>query len=589
MHFLLTLAIMVAQQSPLDEDVAKAIDKLYSDKNTESEQGKNELKDIGRKAVAAIVAELKSKRITDETKKAPRVKRALCDVLGEIRDGSSGAYEALVEKLADKDEFGFTIASAAAEALVKIGDDRAAAEFLKLLNDTKRVESDAWLRYHAIRGLGLLRSKEGLEPLKKACGDKAVAMISDEKVHLIRVAAADALGRIRADDAVEEIGKLLNETELNPWTNKSVAWHAARALERITKKSQGSLDGDDKVTAETIKGWQKWYDGEIGQKLVDRTKGRLKTIAAAVEKYKADLGQYPVVLGTLTSKPSKDPKDPAFDPEKWKGPYTKDEEMKDAWGRDFFFKVPGTGAPFDVVSWGASAPNQPAARQWGKGLEADLFHHDAWRAIKRDETKKTIDAVIKAIDAFKAAEGRLPKMLSELKDKPAEAKAWPEGGYLKEITKDGKELPRDGYSFYLRYATPSAHTGADYDLWSAGADDQRGGLDECEDTFSHDKWKASGVEKSKNRIEAIGKALENFRKDQERYPDKLDDLKNKPSYAKKWGQGYTNEPWVDDFGNDLVYTCTETKNGPAEVKSLGADGKAGGTGADEDIVKSLKP
>jgi general secretion pathway protein G len=574
MHLLLSL-VLWAQQSPQDEDIAKAIDKLYSDRHTESEQGKTEVVEIGKRAVAAIVAELKGARIAlpANKEKAARVKRSLCDMLGEIRDGSGGALEALIEKLEDKDEFGFSVASAAADALTRIGDDKAAPALLKALQ-SKPAESDAWLRYYCIRGLGLFRSKEAVESLKKALGEKAAATIGEDKVHLLRVAAAEALGRIRAENVADDVGKLLTEQELNPFTHKTVAWHAARSLERLLNTSKGVLEGDEAAVKETLTAWTKWYDTEVSKRNIDKTKEKIKTVAGAIDRYKADVGDVPFIIGYLWSKPPKDPKNAAFDPEKWKGPYIKEEELKDSWGRDFVYRQPGTGAPYDLLSWSKDG------RQYGRGDDADLWNHYEWRTVKRAETKKALDEMVAAVTKFKEANARFPKNLGELQNKPADAKSWPEGGYI-------KALPKDGYGNFMYFACPGA-PGAEFDCYSLGADNRKGGLDENEDFWNHDKWKTACVENTKKRLEVFVKAIEAFKKAENRFPEKLDDLKNKPSYAKQWKQAYTNELMQDDFGNDLLYTLTDAEKGPYEIKSLGGDGKAGGTGADEDIVAPKK-
>ncbi len=562
-------------QSPLDEDIVKAIDKLYSERHSDSEQGKAELIEIGKAAVTAVVGEMKGKRLTEEANKtkAPRVKRALCEVLGDIRDASNGAVDALIEKLSDKDEFGFSVASAAADALAKIGDEKAAPALLKVLQGDA-VKSDPWLKYYTIRALGLLRSKDAVEEIKKALGEKTAASIGDEKVHLIRVAAADALGRIRAENVGDEVAKLLLEQEQNPFTQKTVSWHAARALERILKTSKGALEGDDATVKETLAAWAKWADGEVGKRNIEKAKTKIKDIASAVDKYKADLGQLPLILGYLHTKPPKDPKDATFDPEKWKGPYLKEEDLTDPWSRLYMWNSKGTGAAYDIYSWGRDQ------RQWGRGDDADIWNHDAWRGVKRDETKKAMDELIAAVGKFKEANGRFPTKGQELMTKPADAKNWPEGGYV-------KALPKDAYGGWLFYECPGTG-GADFNVYSLGPDNAKGGVDENEDLWNHDKWKTPSVEKTRTRMEAVVKAIETFKTDNKRYPDKLADLKVKPTYAKGWKQSYTNEIMQDDFGNDFAYTVTDADKGPFELKSLGGDGKAGGAGADEDIVLPKK-
>src|SRR6185436_3165552 len=105
MILLFCLAALTSQQS-LDEDIDKAVTKLYSERNTESEAGKSELIEIGRRAVPKVVSELRLRADAKPRSPSARVKRLLCEILGAIREGGSGAADALAAKLEDYDEFG---------------------------------------------------------------------------------------------------------------------------------------------------------------------------------------------------------------------------------------------------------------------------------------------------------------------------------------------------------------------------------------------------------------------------------------------------------------------------------------------------
>src|ERR1700682_3773686 len=39
--------------------------------------------------------------------------------------------------------------------------------------------------------------------------------------------------------------------------------------------------------------------------------------------------------------------------DRWNGPYAKDADLKDAWGNDYRYNVPGQGKAFDLISLGA--------------------------------------------------------------------------------------------------------------------------------------------------------------------------------------------------------------------------------------------
>ena len=52
--------------------------------------------------------------------------------------------------------------------------------------------------------------------------------------------------------------------------------------------------------------------------------------------------------------------------DKWAGPYLKETDLKDPWGNEFKYNIPGNGKPYDVISLGAD--NQPG----GEGENRDV-------------------------------------------------------------------------------------------------------------------------------------------------------------------------------------------------------------------------
>lgn len=480
MNVLLALALLAGLQDPkpvqgrdeiLKQDVDNAIKKLASNRFTESFVAAEELKELGRRAVPALVAEL-NKKDTPAS-----VKRALCEILGVIRDSGKDVVSALTAKLKDPDEFGSSIASSAARALTLIGDDSALPAILETLK-SKAVETDRILKYECIRAAGTYRSKEGVEALRKALDDKKPASAGEnDDAPLIAAAAADALGMIRALDAVDDLANKLSDTTNNPSSSQTLGVHAARALQRILEhelrgKSEkdepraGALAGEPAEIKTTLDAWQKWWTSKSAKKNIEETKVRITKLAAAVEAFKKDQGSYPIVLQHLKTKPETAktwPKD---------GYYA--GELKDAWNRDFVYQAPGTGADFDIRSYGADQST------WGAGDNADLWNHDKWREAKRAETKKAIEDAVKAIEQFKTDNERYPDAILHLVSRPAyPLKKWPDGGYLKSI-------PKDAYDNFLRYNNPSK-AGAVYDVYSLGADNAEGGTDENEDFWNHDK------------------------------------------------------------------------------------------------------
>ncbi|HEX7898987.1 MAG TPA: type II secretion system protein GspG [Planctomycetota bacterium] len=466
--FGLVLAL-AGQDDPLKQDIDNAIKRLSQQGSLDSFSARLELEEIGRRAVPALVAEL------GRSDASAAAKRAACEALGRIRDPHKDAIAALVAKLKDGDEYGESVAAAAARALGLIGDASASAALIDVLK-SKAVDTDKVLKAETIKALGILRAKDAAELLRKALDDKKTASVAenDDVAPLVAAAAADALGLIRSKEAVDDLSAKIADETVNPATTQKLGVHAARALQRILAAElkddgrAGTLAGTAEETTKTLEAWKKWWDGLKTKKDVDETKSRLGKISAAVEAYKKSQGKFPSVLEDLVKAP-KDAKD-----------YPKDGfyqgELKDAWGRGLYYRQPGTGAEFDVLSWGKDGA------AWGSGDNADLYHHDKWADAKKAETKKVIDETVAILNKFKADHERLPDSLIDLMIKPNKyplKKDWPQGGYV-------KEGPRDGFGFELRYKMPGTG-GEAFDLISYGADNKEGGEGVDADVWNHDK------------------------------------------------------------------------------------------------------
>jgi HEAT repeat protein len=572
MRSLLIVATILALVPPasaqdratLERDIEKAVERLHSEKGNESDLARQELTDLGRRAVPRLLQELAGKGGGDR-KPTARVRRLICEILGESRDNSPQVIDALADRLNDTEEFGLSVAAAAAHALGRIADERAIPPLLKALN-SKVAESDRWLKHSCIAALGILRAKEAVEPLLKALEDKSAAELGGyERRHLICADAADALGLIHAKEAVKPLGKLLSNAEVNPSTKLQVAVHAARALERILGESKGTLVGSDIDITAGLDAWRKWWLAEETKSNIAEAKNRVAEIAAAVEKFKKAHGKYPAVIGELKTRPVGD----EFKDYPAGGYYSGD--LNDPWGTPYVYNPRGeNGAPFDIISYGRDK------RVWGGGDDADLWNHEFYKALRVQKTRDAIKPIEESLAKYKADNNALPKDLNELtKVDPARNGGKP---YLNEI-------PKDGFDGLIRYAV-GVTKDAPYDLWSLGADRKEGGSGIAQDLWNHDLWKAPRVEKTKELLKTLGEAIEKFKKDQDRYPEKLEDLKDKPSWAKpgSWpDKGYTTAKLADDFGNPLVYKLSADGK-TFELKSLGADGAEGGAGADGDIT-----
>lgn len=86
-------------------------------------------------------------------------------------------------------------------------------------------------------------------------------------------------------------------------------------------------------------------------------------------------------------------------------------------------------------------------------------------------TKSVLSTTASALDLFKLDNARYPTTqegLDALIHKPATAKTWPEGGYIK------GGMPKDGWGADLQYIAPGSD-GKPFDLYSFGADGKEGG------------------------------------------------------------------------------------------------------------------
>jgi len=469
---LVLLAAAPAQDEALKQDISKAVERLAKEGTLDSFAARIELEEIGRRAIPAIVAELNKRDAK------PAVKRALAEALGRIREDDKEAVQALIAKLKDTDEYGESVAAAAARALGQIGDPSAAPALLEVLN-SRAVDTDKILKVEVVKALGILRAQTAAEALRKALDDKKTATVSDndDLAPLVAAAAADALGQLRSKEAVDDLGAKLADTTTNPASTQPLGVHAARALQRIlapelagkTEKDEprlGSLTGTQDEITKTLEAWKKWWDGLKGQKDVAAAKTLVGKVAAAVEAFKKDQGKYPEVLDYLKTAPTyakNFPKDGYFQ-----------GELKDPWGFGLVYRTPGTGADFDVFSYGKDS------RAWGKDEGADIYNHDKWVEVKRAETKKAIEETAKVIEQFKADQDRYPEKLVDLVAKPPyPVKKW-EKAYLKEV-------PKDGFGVDLRFQIPSGIEGVPFNLYSLGADGAEGGEGASEDLWNHDK------------------------------------------------------------------------------------------------------
>jgi len=98
---------------------------------------------------------------------------------------------------------------------------------------------------------------------------------------------------------------------------------------------------------------------QVGRATSQQAKIEIQHLAGQIEMYKLEVGHYPENLDALV-------RAPAGTEARWNGPYAKEEDLKDPWGNQFRYTVPGANKPFDLVSLGADG------REGGDGENRDV-------------------------------------------------------------------------------------------------------------------------------------------------------------------------------------------------------------------------
>lgn len=98
---------------------------------------------------------------------------------------------------------------------------------------------------------------------------------------------------------------------------------------------------------------------QMGRAKSQEARIRIQHLAGQIEMYKLEVGKLPDNLQALLQAP------PGTE-SKWNGPYAKPDDLKDAWGNDYRYTVPGQNKPFDLVSLGADG------KEGGEGENRDV-------------------------------------------------------------------------------------------------------------------------------------------------------------------------------------------------------------------------
>jgi general secretion pathway protein G len=97
---------------------------------------------------------------------------------------------------------------------------------------------------------------------------------------------------------------------------------------------------------------------QLGRAKSQEARIKMQHVAGQIELYRLEVGRYPESLQALVKQPG--------GVDKWNGPYIKEADLKDSWGNDYRYTVPGQGKAFDLVSLGADG------REGGEGENKDI-------------------------------------------------------------------------------------------------------------------------------------------------------------------------------------------------------------------------
>mgnify|MGYP003881496055 CR=1 FL=1 len=237
--------------------VRKEVEKLLSRDPVQRAYGAYNLGKMGKRAVYAIPFLIK---ILDDATWLERKERGR----GFFRDLFSGyvsttpaeeaaealvkigkpAVEPLITALKDENRY---VQTMAAEALGKIGDQRAVEPLITALKDVLKDEDDSE-RYLVSQSVVAFAAAEALSQIGKPAVEPLISALKDENSD-VRYYAAYAFSKMKdpwvvGPRAVEPLISLLKDR------NRGTRWNALKALRRVTGKNFG----------EDPTKWQKWWE-----------------------------------------------------------------------------------------------------------------------------------------------------------------------------------------------------------------------------------------------------------------------------------------------------------------------------------------
>jgi len=106
------------------------------------------------------------------------------------------------------------------------------------------------------------------------------------------------------------------------------------------------------------------YFAQVGKSEVQVARAQIDALEKALDQYRLDTRHYPSPeqgLKALVERPGNEAQ--------WNGPYLRKDIPLDPWGRPYIYRVPGSKAEFELISYGKDG------RPGGNGEDADITNN----------------------------------------------------------------------------------------------------------------------------------------------------------------------------------------------------------------------
>lgn len=451
----------------IEDEIKAAIEKLKGHEGVDALRTLSELRDYSGPYLRNLFKESMPKDAKEDTPKLVQTRLLVCSALAEIGRGDAETVDLMIE--ATRDFGGYydnTVSANAVMTLGRIGLTSASKVIPVLVELLKsdRAKTDKYLKAEIIRALGNLRAVEAEDLLLSVLAEtiKTKEATGDDRLsYAIPALVVSALEKISSKKAVDELIKkeyIEEDVFRDPFFDRPISFFAARALAKLTGENFGSFEDQDEVVNRTVAKCKEWAKKK--REAIEAA-ARAKEVAEKTEKTKKAIEALVSSIGHYKEKNGKLPENLDVIKDLYKVAIT------DGWDRPFIYRVPGTGADYDLQSYGDDN------KDGGVGLDSDVWSHDKWGPVRIERTKVILKTIKDAIELYKIDTGRYPAELVMLHTKPAGVDNW-RGSYV-----TGPELQKfeDAFGTKLVYKlTPDGK----FELLSLGRDRAEGGTEDVD-------------------------------------------------------------------------------------------------------------